>query len=124
MVRAVSGRGRGKYWSASVLKKRGWTGELIRKLLPEPKYIKTQGKNLRMWDKEVVRQAESDPRFTDKKNTPQRREGGHRPQSAGAKRAAQMLERAWDGAERDTSPRLDAGRILPQGNTLQAARRS
>ena len=31
----MSGRSRGRYWSASLLKRRGWTQELIRELLPK-----------------------------------------------------------------------------------------
>ena len=31
----MSGRSRGKYWTASLLKRRGWTNALIRELLPD-----------------------------------------------------------------------------------------
>ena len=41
---------RGRYWSMSVLKERGWTGELVRELLPKPEYV-YQGRPIRVWEK-------------------------------------------------------------------------
>ena len=61
----MSGRGRGKYWSASLLKRRGWTNALIDELLPKPRYLPVNGYNLRVWDKEDVYAAEESPQFSE-----------------------------------------------------------
>lgn len=57
----MPGRNRGKYWSVSVLKRRGWTNELIRDLLPAPHSFPSDGHPIRVWSKEDVRQAERSP---------------------------------------------------------------
>lgn len=99
----VSGRNRGKYWSASVLKRRGWTNELIRELLPEPRYVPSDGHFIRMWNKETVRQMECSPRFSEQNADGKRAGGPDRAPSPDAKRACAALARAWDAAERDGS---------------------
>ena len=104
----MSGRSRGRYWSASLLKRRGWTQELIRELLPKPHYIPCDGYSVRVWDKEDVRAAERDPRFAH----PAGAESGRSIPSPApaARRARALLARAWDGAGQDGSaPWLLAG---------------
>ena len=59
----MSGRRSGRYWSLSKLKQRGWNNELIRALLPRPRYVPQDGGVIRMWDREDVLAAESSPRF-------------------------------------------------------------
>jgi len=59
----VSKRSGGKYWSASVLKKRGWTNELIRELLPKPRMFPSHSGSVRVWSREAVREAEQEARF-------------------------------------------------------------
>ena len=59
----MAGRGRGKYWSISLLKRRGWTNELVRELLPAPRWLPVEGHSVRVWAKEDVRRAEDSPQF-------------------------------------------------------------
>ena len=103
----MSGRNRGKYLTASLLKRRGWSDDLIRELLPKPRYIPADGHSVRVWAKEDVRLAEADPRFA-KGHT-----DGESPSdqaASAARRACAALAQAWNGAERDDSvPWLLAG---------------
>lgn len=106
----MSGRSRGKYWTASLLKRRGWTNELMRELLPKPRYIPCDGYSVRAWGKEDVRTAERDPRFAH----PVREDADAPiPSSApdpAARQARALLTRAWNRAEKDSSsPWLLAG---------------
>ena len=82
----MSGRSRGKYWSVSLLKRRGWTSELIRELLPAPHYIPRDGHSIRVWDKEDVCAAERDPRFAHPAGT----SAGASPSPASPAPAAQI----------------------------------
>ncbi|MCI9445185.1 MAG: helicase [Oscillospiraceae bacterium] len=93
---------RGKYWSMSALRERGWTGELVRELLPKPEYV-YQGRPIRVWEKTAVRAAESDPRFFQRTalDTP---EVPAKSAAPGAGRACQLLRESWEAAERDGSP--------------------
>ena len=106
----MSGRGRGKYWSASLLKRRGWTNELIRELLPKSHHsIPSNGFNVRVWDKADVLQAERDPRFVPQKPAPNPVQAAQAPPPPPAatqnvRRARAALTRGWDGAPRDGSP--------------------
>ena len=59
----MSGRAGGKNWSASVLKRRGWTNELMKQLLPKPRILMSNGRPIRMWSQEEVRRAEKDASF-------------------------------------------------------------
>lgn len=106
----MSSRSRGKYWSASLLKQRGWTNELIRELLPKPHYIPCNGYSVRTWDKEDVRQAERDPRFhyfTKKENSSVRQSG---ISLSGTRRSHNMLSCVWQSAPHDnSSPWILAG---------------
>ena len=102
----MSRGGRGKYWSASVLKRRGWTKELMRTLLPEPRYFRYDGRTVRMWSKEDVLLAECTAQFTDSR-AHSTGESGH---GQGTARARDALSQAWDAAEReDSAPWLLAG---------------
>ena len=104
----MSGRGRGKYWTASVLKRRGWTNELIRALLPKPRYILSGEQSIRVWDKEEVRAAENGPGFSRRESAAP--SGTSRPSGPEVRRTRAALAQAWDGAEKDeTLPWLLAG---------------
>ena len=107
----MSGRNRGKYWTASLLKRRGWTGGLMEELLPKPRYIPTgEGHSVRVWDKEDVRRAEADPRFAARPPAAGGARGLPAGSAPGAARAREMLDRAWKGAAREnTAPWLLAG---------------
>ena len=97
---------RGKYWSASVLKRRGWTKDRIRKLLPEPLAIPFDGHTAHVWERETVRAAERTPGFAELRKA----QKAARTPAPGARHAAALLEEAWSGAESDGSnPRLLAG---------------
>ena len=99
----MSSRGRGKYWSASLLKRRGWTNELIRDLLPKPHYLPCSGYSVRAWDKEDVRQAERDPRFRLSSEKKESYASQFNISLSGAKYAHNMLSCAWQSAPRDDS---------------------
>ena len=94
----MSGRSRGKYWTASLLKRRGWTNALIRELLPEPRYLPFDGRFVRAWSKEDVSRAESTPQFAQGRN--RRRSGGER-QPRDVEAVCEALRRAWEAAETD-----------------------
>ena len=106
----VSGRNRGKYWSTSMLKRRGWTNELIRELLPKPHYFPSDGHPIRVWSKEDVRQAENSPEFIGRSGDRKGAQGGPAVPTPEAKKACAALARAWEGAGKDgTAPWLLAG---------------
>ena len=88
-----------QYWSASVLKRRGWTGEMMRTMLPKPEYSMSGGHPVRTWKKDDVLAAEGDPRFSAK------RSGSRAPRApaAGVRHAHELLAQAWDAAEREDS---------------------
>ena len=94
----MSGRSRGKYWTASLLKRRGWTNGLIRELLPEPRYLPFDGRFVRAWSREDVSRAESTPQFAQGRN--RRRSGGER-QPRDVEAVCGALRRAWEAAEPD-----------------------
>ena len=93
----MSGRSGGKQWSASILRKRGWTRELMRELLPKPRYVPAGSRRVPLWDREDVQAAENSPRFL------QRGGDGETPPPPGAALALDALSRRWDEAERDAS---------------------
>ena len=45
----MSGRSGGKQWSASMLRKRGWTRELMWELLPKPRYVPAGSRRVPLW---------------------------------------------------------------------------
>ena len=93
----MSGRSGGKQWSASMLRKRGWTRELMWELLPKPRYVPAGSRRVPLWDREDVQAAENSPRFL------QRGGDGGPPPPPGAALALDALSRRWDEAERDAS---------------------
>jgi len=101
-VSAVSKHQHGKYYSASQLKRRGWTSELMRQLLPTPRFFHYDGRSVRAWGREDVLQAETDPQFSRQKAQPASSALGSPPPEA--RRACAALAQAWDHAERDASP--------------------
>lgn len=94
----MPGRNRGKYWSASLLKRRGWTNELIRELLPAPERFLVNGRAVRAWSKVDVRQAEKSTQFAQRKRS-KPSEGAERAQDIEPIRNA--LELAWERAEKE-----------------------
>lgn len=105
----MPGRNRGKYWSVSVLKRRGWTNELIRDLLPAPHAFPSDGHPIRVWSKEDVRQAERSPQFTGRGMDARAQNSTHAPTTEG-KRACSALTQAWNRAGKNSGlPWLLAG---------------
>ena len=100
----MSGHSREKYWSAAALKRRGWTNQLIRALLPKPRYLPSGDHSVRVWDRADVRAAESSPRFTGRAVSPKSaaRPSGH--PAPGVQQARAALAQAWEDADRDDSP--------------------
>ena len=95
----MSGRSRGKYWSTSILKRRGWTNTLIRELLPRPRHLPADGHTVRAWPKEDVLLAESSPQFTGAART----DNADIASAAETKRACALLSQSWESACKDDS---------------------
>lgn len=76
----------------SLLKRRGWTIELIDELLPKPRYVPVDGTTVRVWAKKDVLAAELASQFT-----AGRTEGQELPPrlSAYANAARDALQQAW-----------------------------
>jgi len=100
----MSRRTGGKYWSASVLKKRGWTNEQTKQLLPKPHFMMRGGHPTRMWRQEEVLRAEQDPSFSPRQNDPSQTQAVRRAVSAGVRHTCALLSQAWEDAPRDHSP--------------------
>ena len=97
-----------KYWPASVLRRRGWTNEQMKRLLPKPRFLMSDGRSIRMWSQEDVRRAEQDASFTQGREDP--RSSAPRAAAPGVRHARFLLAQAWEEAERDGSvPWLLAG---------------
>lgn len=106
----MSGRSRGKYWTASLLKRRGWTNDLIRELLPKPRYVLRDGYSVRVWNKEAVCAAECDPRFSHPAGEDASIPIPSPAPAPAARQTRALLARSWDRAEKDgSSPWLLAG---------------
>ncbi|MEH2937207.1 helicase-related protein [Lawsonibacter sp. JLR.KK007] len=99
----MSKRGGGAYWPASVLKGRGWTNELMKQLLPKPRFVMSNGHPVRMWSKEDVSRAESSLPFSNGRIDPKAARGGQKGSAPGVKHARSLLSQAWEEAERDGS---------------------
>lgn len=100
----MSKHGRGKYCTLSILKQRGWNDELIRELLPKPRYMMSGSHPTRYWAKEDVYEAEQNPRFNREKGKRRPRGSGIKAPTPGTRQACAMLSQAWDGSENDGSP--------------------
>ena len=94
---AVSGRAGGKYWSAAVLRRRGWTNDMMKQLLPKPRFLASNGRSVRMWSQDDVRQAERDGAFFQGRKDPELRGAALRAASPGVKHAARLLVQAAGG---------------------------
>ncbi len=96
----MSRANQGKYWSASLLKKRGWTDGQMRELLPKPRYIHTPStpQGLRVWEKADVLKAERSGDFV--KGRSAKKPKAPTAPAPDAEAAAGALESAWEGAER------------------------
>ncbi len=100
---------KGKYWSISTLKRRGWTDALRQELLPKPRYFHRGGRAVPMWDREDVCRGEADPRFQ------AARQGGSA--LIGERQTAPAEPRpteAWKGAQKFLSDAW-SGTPLPEG---------
>ena len=103
-------------WPVSVLKRRGWTSELIRDLLPGPQVVHWERRTVRVWDKDAVRTAERDPRFA---------EGSVKKNRQSRPRCAARLFPAVPGLGRGGAgrfPGLAPGRALSQRPPLPDSR--
>nr|WP_325179267.1 helicase-related protein [uncultured Oscillibacter sp.] len=106
----MSGRAGGKNWSVSVLKRRGWTNELMKQLLPKPRILVSNGRHIRMWSQEEVRRAEKDVSFAQARKDPELRGAALRAAAPGVRHAKCLLAQAWEEAEKDdTAPWVLAG---------------
>ena len=99
----MSGRSGGKSWSATVLRRRGWTNELMKQLLPRPHILMSNGRPIRMWNQEDVRRAEKDASFAQGRANPELRGAALRAAAPGVRHAKFLLTQAWEEAERDES---------------------
>ena len=99
----MSGRAGGKNWSASVLKRRGWTNELMKQLLPKPRILMSNGRPIRMWSQEEVRRAEKDASFARARRDPELRGAVLRAAAPGVRHASRLLAQSWEEAEKDGS---------------------
>ena len=100
----MSGKNNGSSWSAAQLKRRGWTNELIRALLPKPRRIVRDGMGIRLWDRATVRAAENDPRFLNRAAPARTAAVPDKAARQAVDAIADALSRSWDAAERDDSP--------------------
>ncbi|MCI9566890.1 MAG: helicase [Lawsonibacter sp.] len=99
----MSKRTGGKYWSASVLKRRGWSNELMKQLLPKPRFLVSNGHPVRMWLQEEVRAAEDSAAFSQGRADPGLRGAALRAASPGIGHAGRLLAQAWEEAEGGSS---------------------
>lgn len=58
----MAGAGSSKHFTISRLKKRGWTNQQIRTLLPKPNFVRDEAnpRGVRLWDKKTVLRAEAE----------------------------------------------------------------
>ena len=95
----------GPLWSISRLKRRGWTTELIRELLPPPRRAWHGGHASKAWERSVVQAAEEDPRFQAVRDASDAAPVQNPTPLHPAPRAADALDRAWENARREDTPR-------------------
>ena len=94
----MANHSQGKFWSPSLLKTRGWTNELIDKLLPKPRYRRMNGRSTPIWHRDDVRKAEETDLFKKKSRPP--KPNGHAAEGAreAAQAAAHTLDSLWKAA--------------------------
>ncbi|MBR2667807.1 MAG: hypothetical protein IKD96_06580 [Oscillospiraceae bacterium] len=101
---------KGKYWSISTLKRRGWTDALRQELLPKPRYFHRGGRAVPMWDRDDVCRGEEDPRFRAARQGKNERSGEKQAKPAETrppqawKGARTFLDDAWNGTSRPEGP--------------------
>ena len=88
----MANHSQGKFWSPSLLKTRGWTNDLIEKLLPKPRYRRINGRSTPIWHRDDVRAAEETDLFK-KKSRPPKPMG---QAAEGARESAQTVAAALD----------------------------
>ena len=96
----MSRQNRDNFWTVPTLKRRGWTTELMKALLPKPLFFMRGGRPVRVWDREDVLLAESGPQFVNQKNGA---DSPARPVPQSVKRARAVLDQAWQAVEPDGS---------------------
>lgn len=88
-----------KLWSVGTLKSRGWTEELIRELLPKPRFRYFNGHRIRTWSIDEVKAAEQTELFQQRKNTVDQRPGAEAAPEEALRRAVALLESAWNACD-------------------------
>ncbi len=91
-------------YTYSMLRRRGWTPELIDALLPPPRIASNGSRTFRVWRKREVAEAEARPEFLNGRTAAV--EEPPRPRRAPAsetKRARELLESAWSAVSDDGS---------------------
>lgn len=96
----MANHSQGKFWSPSLLKTRGWTNELMGKLLPKPRYRRLNGRSVPMWHRDDVRAAEDTDLFKQKSRPP--KPSGQAAEGArfAAMTAAHTLDSIWKAAQK------------------------
>ncbi len=97
----MSRKNNGSLWGASVLRRRGWTDEMMRSLLPKPGYLRAHGMPyaIRVWPKKTVLEAEAGEEFK-RRRSEARRAASAAVRATDSRAAAEFLARAWEGSER------------------------
>lgn len=95
---------RRKQWSPGLLRKRGWTNQLMDELLPKPQYNRFQGRTIPFWNREDVKRAETTEAFLSRSTGalpfgPQL----HRNEKA-ARQVADLLDALWTAAPAEEGP--------------------
>ncbi len=96
-----------KVWNSGNLKSRGWTEELMRELLPKPRYRHAGGRSIRCWERRTVLEAELKREFLEGRVLPaQQDRSEERSLRADAAKtgAGRFLEEAWETGETPTEP--------------------
>ena len=91
-----------KTWTAGTLKSRGWTEELLSRLLGTPQRRYFSGRKVRVWRIEDVRRAEQTEEFKLNKVKPVSSAPGQGiPAEEALSAACAVLDRAWGAVEKD-----------------------
>ena len=87
-------RRKGKHWQFSVLKKRGWTRELVREYLPKPSGFISNGNYIKVWKRNDVLDAERMLHFDGLGNAEELGDRYNR-------KFCEALKASWEAARRD-----------------------